>query len=141
MGGIYYRSDGHSCLLTGFVDAGGCITVIGLITCNLDFYLGLSYTSNGTVEGECTVSVEISYAFFSITVHLTAHRTLRKGGSNLQNALRAEGKNRRSLQSADAGLHAVGLSGAARKCNPLEALTNEGHWKECYRERFAEVLH
>ena len=136
-GGIYYRSDRHSCLLTGFVDAGGCITVIGLITCNLDFFLGLSYSSNGTVEGECTVSVDISFGLFSITVHLTAHRTFQKGSNP---TLRAQGPNDRPLNRASVALPASARVGSKLECNPLGALISETHWKECYFNRFAEVL-
>lgn len=133
-GGIYYRSDRHSCLLTGFVDAGGCITVIGLITCNLDFFLGLSYTSDGTVEGECTVSVDISFGLFSITVHLTAHRTLHKGSNAMLLGQRPNGG---PLEQVSVTLP---TSKSKPECNPLKALMSEKHWKECYRNRFAEVL-
>ena len=139
LGGLYYRSDGHSCQLTGFIDAGGCITVIDLITCNLDFFLGLSYTSDSTVEGECTVSVEISFAFFSITVHLRAHRTLHKG-SGPQSALGAMQPNALAPQAVPVGSAAGQLSGAMRKCNPLAALIDKDHWEKCYRNCYAEVL-
>jgi len=131
LGGIYYSSDGHDCRLSGFVDAGGCLSVIGLIDVNLDFYLGLSYTSNGRVEGECTVTVEIGYAFFSISVHLTAHRTFASGGSRLNAAAKAQGFVKGS---------APALSDAA-SCKPLCHLKNEQNWKKSYYTKFAEVSH
>jgi hypothetical protein len=135
LGGIYYSSDGHDCRLSGFVDAGGCLTVIGLIDVNLDFYLGLSYTSNGTVEGECTVTVEIGYAFFSITVHLTAHRTFASGGSHLN----AAAKERSFAAVGTAPV--LTLMEARTGCKPLRYLKDEQNWKKRYYKKFSEVSH
>jgi hypothetical protein len=147
LGGIYYSSDGHSCRLTGFVDAGGCLNVIGLIDVNLDFYLGLSYTSGpngGTVEGECTVTVEIGYAFFSITVHLTAHRTFSQSGPSMTSSERPATP---AMDEAAAGLGVAPLalqspsSIPAETCFPLRRLKNEDNWNNNYYAKFAEVSH
>jgi hypothetical protein len=138
LGGIYYSSDGHSCRLSGFVDVGGCVTVIGLITCTLDFYLGLSYTNDGTVEGECTVSVEISFAFFSITVHLTAHRTFHSGSNPQAASFTIDPLQPRALYSWEQP-PVADAPAVIPMCQPLASIGTEDRWKKLYHSKFAEV--
>jgi hypothetical protein len=127
LGGIYYGADHDRCALRGFVDAGGCLNVIGLINANLEFYLGLHFTSPQTVEGECTVTVEIDYRFFSIDVHLRAHRTF-SGGSQQQAAAPQILAN--PIQAASPTLIAV-----TPPTNPLAQMSPET-WN-CYYSKFA----
>ncbi len=77
--GIYYSRDTGSdtISLSAFYRTGGSVGVLGIATVSIDFYLGLTYTSNPkSLEGEATLTVEISVAFFHKSIDLTVHRTL-----------------------------------------------------------------
>ena len=78
MAGIYlvYTVAKKSVELTGFVRIRGSLSVLGLITVSMEFYMGLAYdSSNGSVWGEASVKVEIELFFF--TKHVTV-KTRRK---------------------------------------------------------------
>jgi hypothetical protein len=82
MAGIYlvYTVAKGGVELTGFVRIKGSLSVLGLITVSLEFYLGLTYDStDGSVWGEASVKVEIEILFFSKTVSVTARRQFRGG--------------------------------------------------------------
>jgi hypothetical protein len=73
-GGIYFEKSTDFVLLTGFFRATGCFNIFGLIDLNLDFYLGFTYRQNpdGThcAYGECEITVEIGFTFFTISYSL-----------------------------------------------------------------------
>jgi hypothetical protein len=76
MAGIYFAITGQKTQLTGYVRCGGSVSVLGLITISVEFYLELSYESPPTrVWGRATVTVEIDILFFSISVDLTVEKT------------------------------------------------------------------
>ena len=86
-GGIYFDYGDNRCVLTGFVRAGGSLSVIDIITVSVEFYIGLTYQQIGdqsSVYGTCTVTVSISVLFFSKDVQITMNWTW--AGSKTQNA-------------------------------------------------------
>ena len=77
MVGIYFKKSDDDTLLTGFVDCGGSVCVLGIITISVDFYLSLNYEETGGHSrcwGQATLTVEISILFFSIGVSMTVEK-------------------------------------------------------------------
>jgi hypothetical protein len=77
--GIYFRwvsdpSLGEMTELTGYVEVGGSLSVLGIISVSLVFYMALTYTDNGKVWGQATLIVEIEVLFFSTSVSVTVER-------------------------------------------------------------------
>jgi hypothetical protein len=67
--------------LTGYLRAGGELTVLGLVSISVDFYLGLSYdTDSGDLYGIASLSVEVSVAYISKSVTLTLERRFAGSG-------------------------------------------------------------
>jgi hypothetical protein len=79
MAGIYYKWEddpsGGSAQLTGYVRLGGSLSVLGIITLSCEFYMGLTYATQGNkVWGEATLTVKIEILFFSKSVSMTCRR-------------------------------------------------------------------
>ena len=75
MAGIYFKMAGDEVELTGYLELGGAVSVLGLITLSIEFYLGLTYQSAGNkVWGQATLTVHIELLFFSIPVEMTVER-------------------------------------------------------------------
>ncbi len=73
MAGIYMKWDlaSGSGSLTGFLDIGGSLEILGLITVSVEFYLGFTYdTKTNAVTGEASLTVEVDVLFFSKSVTL-----------------------------------------------------------------------
>ena len=85
--GFYFQLRAESALLTGYFRAYGTFDVYGLITVNLEFYLGFTYTSNGQAYGECRISVKIGYGMFSYKVTVRARKTVSGNGGACRAAL------------------------------------------------------
>lgn len=71
MAGIYIRLDGPSdtTSLTGYVRAGGQLSVLGIVSVSLEFYLGLTYEESGGSRrawGEASMTFEVEVLFFSV---------------------------------------------------------------------------
>ena len=67
--------------LTGYLRAGGELTVLGLVSISVDFYLALSYdSSTGDLHGIASLSVEVSVAYISKSVTLTLERRFAGSG-------------------------------------------------------------
>jgi hypothetical protein len=82
MGGFYYRKDADSTTLSGFFRASGELTVLDLVSMSMQFWLSLAYEQRSTgawLVGECTIQVEISFAFFSVGASVTMRREFSKG--------------------------------------------------------------
>lgn len=79
MAGIYFKLAESITQLSGYVRCGGHLSVLGLITVSLEFYLELSYI-NGKARGRATLTVKVEVLFFSTSVELTVERTF--GGSS-----------------------------------------------------------
>lgn len=79
MGGVYYQKSGLGFALSAYVRANGSLSVLGIITVSVEFYIALSYASKGLSHGgklwgEATLSVKIKIAFFSKTVSIHMER-------------------------------------------------------------------
>jgi hypothetical protein len=92
MGGIYFKSehavingyDANIVVLTGYLRLNGRLSIIGLITVSLEFYLAFTanfVSKNGKdvvdkLVGEATLKVKVEVLFFSKTVSVTVRREL-----------------------------------------------------------------
>ena len=85
MGGFYYamevENDNSITILTGYIRLNGSLSILGLITLALEFYLALTYIiESGKADkliGEATMKVKVEVLCFSKTVSITARRTLK----------------------------------------------------------------
>ena len=85
MAGIYFQLDGSNSTLTGFVDIGGEVSVLGIISISIDLNLSLSYihTSSGDkIQGRATLSISVSILFFSISVSVSVERSFGSGSGD-----------------------------------------------------------
>ena len=77
MAGIYFSLAGDETKLTGYLRCGGYLSVLGLISISIEFYLGFTYRrkgDGGEVWGQASVKVAVKIAFFSTSVTLTVER-------------------------------------------------------------------
>ncbi len=87
MGGFYFQSAaGNGTSFTGYFRAAGALSVLGIITVSIEFYLGLTYTSKpdsgtdpvpahaGKMWGEARLTVKIKILFFSKSVGISMER-------------------------------------------------------------------
>ena len=84
MAGIYFSLQTvptEQVQLTGFLRADGNLSVLGIISMSMEFYLGLTYLDPGQAYGTATVTVSISVLFFSASVSATMTKTF-GGGSD-----------------------------------------------------------
>jgi hypothetical protein len=79
VGGIYFRIAKNDAKVCGFVHAHGHMDIFGLISLDVDLYVGVCYL-NGVVTGTATFSVHVSILFFSEDFSLQASYTF--GGSS-----------------------------------------------------------
>jgi hypothetical protein len=81
MAGIYYRMEVDEATLTGYFRLAGEVDVLGLISACIELYLGLAYEfASGKCAGTATITIEVSIAFFSTSVSISAERKF--AGSN-----------------------------------------------------------
>lgn len=80
-GGFYFHwmDQGATSLveLEAYVELGGHLSVLGIISVTLVFHLGLTYEKNGDtgrLYGQATLTVEIDILFFSVSVGVTVER-------------------------------------------------------------------
>lgn len=84
-GGFYFHYASDAVHFEGFVELGGRLSVLGLISVSLTFHLGLNYellqksANNGIrasrLYGQATLTVEIDILFFSASVDVTVEKT------------------------------------------------------------------
>ncbi len=78
MAGIYFGMTGNEVKLTGYLRCGGNVSVLGLVSVTVEFYMGLTIREkgNGKVEvwGQASLTVGVKIAFFSKSVSLTVER-------------------------------------------------------------------
>lgn len=79
MAGIYIRIDAatETTALTGYVRAGGELSVLGIVSVSLELYLGLTYENvggAGKAWGEASMTIEVEVLFFSVGFTATARR-------------------------------------------------------------------
>jgi hypothetical protein len=82
MAGIYFQLGTNQTVLTGFVDIGGEVSVLGIISISIDLNLSLSYVAQGgrkTVQGRATLTVSVHVLFFSASVQLSVEKSFDAG--------------------------------------------------------------
>ncbi len=87
MAGIYFQLKGSDSDLTGFVDIGGEVSILGIISISLDLNLSLSWITHGKqqfIDGKATLSVSIHIVFFSVSVSVTVEKKMQVGGADPQ---------------------------------------------------------
>jgi hypothetical protein len=85
MAGIYFQLAGSNSTLTGFVDIGGEVSVLGIISISIDLNLSLSFihTSKGDkIQGRATLKISVSILFFSISVSVSVERSFGSGSGD-----------------------------------------------------------
>ena len=69
MAGIYFAMLGSAVKLSGYLRMGGSVSVLGIVTVSVEFYLALTY-DNGKAYGEATIKVSVDIFGFSTSVSL-----------------------------------------------------------------------
>ena len=85
MAGIYFQLKGSSSDLTGFIDIGGEVSVLGIISISIDLNLSLSWEHSpqgDLIEGRATLTVCVHVLFFSASVQLSVERSFKAGGGD-----------------------------------------------------------
>jgi len=87
MAGIDLILAGTDITATAFIQLGGSLNVLGIITLSLEFDVSLTYYSEDPAThqkdvliGQCTLTVQIDVACFSKSVDLTVERVITSGG-------------------------------------------------------------
>ena len=82
MAGIYFQLKSTSTTLAGFVDIGGEVSVLGIISISIDLNLSLSYiaTAQGSkVQGRATLTISVHVLFFSVSASVSVERSFGSG--------------------------------------------------------------
>jgi hypothetical protein len=82
LAGIYFQLKDNYSDLTGFVDIGGEVNVLGLISVSIDLNISLSWQSSpsgNVIEGRATMTVSVHVLFFSTSVSLSVERSFSAG--------------------------------------------------------------
>lgn len=81
MAGFYFQMTDKGFSLTGYFRACGSLSVLGIITVSVEFYLGLTYETKefggshpGKLWGQATLTVKIKILFFSVSVGVSLER-------------------------------------------------------------------
>jgi hypothetical protein len=69
MAGIYFAMLGSQVKLSGYLRMGGSVSVLGIITVSVEFYLAITY-DNRKAYGEATLSVSVEIFGLSKSVSL-----------------------------------------------------------------------
>jgi hypothetical protein len=85
MAGIYFQLTNTSTTLTGFVDIGGEVSVLGIISISIDLNLSLSFVHNqygNKVQGRATLTISVHVLFFGISVSVSVERSFGDHGGD-----------------------------------------------------------
>lgn len=76
MAGIYFLYADGIVNISGYLRAGGYLSVLGIVTISADFYMQLSYQpETGKISGRASLTIGIKVLFFSKSVTLSVERT------------------------------------------------------------------
>jgi hypothetical protein len=87
MAGVYFQLKGSYSDLTGFVDIGGEVSVLGIISISIDLNLSLSWQhskSGNVIQGRATLSISVHIIFFSVSVSVSVEKSFSAGGGDPQ---------------------------------------------------------
>ena len=85
MAGVYFQLKGTSSDLTGFIDVGGEVSVLGIISISIDLNLSLSWqhsSAGNLIEGRATLTVSVHVLFFSASVQISVERSFGAGSGD-----------------------------------------------------------
>jgi hypothetical protein len=117
--GVYFHYESKDSLITGYVSAGGELTVLQLISMHIEFYLGLTYDfDHHVIWGEADYTVEVTLAFIHKSVKLTMRREFQVGAS--QQADRAV-KSATAVQEVAARASSVAAASAGAAHTSIKA--------------------
>ena len=80
-----FKLQSTSTTLTGFVDIGGEVSVLGIISISIDLNLSLSYisTAQGSkVQGRATLTISVHVLFFSVSASVSVERSFGSGSGD-----------------------------------------------------------
>jgi hypothetical protein len=81
MAGIHLSLGSKEASVTAYIRLHGYLSVLGLISISLTFYLSLSYEfASGNLVGQATLTVEVDVLMFSKSVDITVEKTLTSTG-------------------------------------------------------------
>jgi hypothetical protein len=86
-GGFYFLTEPNHLILSGYLRAGGELSILEIVSMSVEFNLSLVYENrNGAafLVGECTLTVEVHVLFFSASVRLSMRREFSKSGGGGQ---------------------------------------------------------
>ncbi|WP_208818395.1 hypothetical protein [Streptomyces marokkonensis] len=78
MAGVRFELRDGNVTVGGYLRCSGFLTVLGIVTVSVEFYLELTYEKNGSesvVRGRGTLTVSVTIAFFSKSVSLSLERS------------------------------------------------------------------
>jgi hypothetical protein len=129
VGGIYFRVGGGRSLVCGFVHAHGHMDIFGIISLDVDLYVGVCY-DNGNVTGTATFSVHVSILFFSETFTLQASYAFAGSGSaSSRNALDYDGQHASEYSLMRASTNAIDCRPRA----PKPVFVSRSGWEDYLR--------
>ena len=82
LAGIYFQLGSNKTVLSGFVDIGGEVSVLGIISISIDLNLSLTYTDAGgkkTVQGRATLTISVHILFFSVSAQVSVEKSFDAG--------------------------------------------------------------
>ena len=85
MAGIYFQLTDTKTTLTGFVDIGGEVSVLGIISISIDLNLSLSYVHSNQgdkVQGRATLTISVHVFFFGISVSVSVEKSFGSGSGD-----------------------------------------------------------
>jgi hypothetical protein len=85
MAGIYFQLTDTKTTLTGFVDIGGEVSVLGIVSISIDLNLSLSFvhSSQGDkVQGRATLTVSVHVFFFSVSASVSVEKSFGSGSGD-----------------------------------------------------------
>ena len=81
--GVYFHFEDQKTLITGYLRAGGELTILKAVSLHVELYLGLTYASidgQQKIWGEASVTVEVAVAFLHQSVTIPMRRDFVVGG-------------------------------------------------------------
>jgi hypothetical protein len=85
MAGVYFRISSSETTLSGYIRAGGNLSVLGLIHASVEFLLMVTYQKRGdrsVLYGSCTITISIDLFMFSMDVDITMEKTIAGSSSS-----------------------------------------------------------